>query len=72
MENEEKQQITGVIKVALTNKVGRGCIVTTATGLTGRTYNKEDLVNGKVCVYLEDNKKMLCTPSKLKVIGFID
>jgi len=48
-----------------------GRIVETRSGLTGRTYNHEDLVNGKVKVYT-DNGKLLCSPETLSVKGFID
>lgn len=72
MKNEERKEVVTVLKVAITNKGGCGRIVKTSTGLIGRTYNNEDLVNGKICVHLEDNQKMLCTPSKLSFIGFID
>ena len=49
----------------------RGQIVQTKTGLIGRTYNHEDLVNGKVRVYTE-NGKLLCSPDSLILKGFID
>ena len=38
----------------------------------GRTYHNKDLVNGKVQVFLDDGRKMLCSPEKLKLRGFID
>jgi len=50
-------------------KAGR--LVETKTGLIGRTYNNEDLINGKVMVYT-DKGKMLCDPTTLKLKGFID
>jgi hypothetical protein len=51
--------------------------VKTSTGQTGRTYNDEEPVNGKVVVHLLQgfkplNKKLLCDPSTLQVTGFID
>lgn len=52
-----------------------GYLVTTKTGLTGRTYHKDDLINGKQPVYVEkDGKllKMLCDPESLSINGFID
>ena len=49
-----------------------GKIVQTNSGLKGRTYNKESLVNGKICVYCENGTKLLCDPNSLKVTGFID
>lgn len=48
-----------------------GTIVETKTGLTGRTYAKDDLVNGKIKVYTEKGN-LLCDPKNLKVIGFVD
>lgn len=49
-----------------------GNLVITKTGLTGRTYNHEEHINGKVRVYLSNGKKMLCSPQNLKLTGFID
>jgi hypothetical protein len=49
-----------------------GFLVVTKTGLKGRTKNADTLVNSKVPVYLEDGKRMLCTPETLKVIGYYD
>lgn len=57
------------------NHKSSGYLVTTKTGLVGRTYDKDNLVNGKQPVYVEkDGKllKMLCDPESLKVNGFID
>ncbi len=48
-----------------------GQLVETKTGLIGRTYNHEDLINGKVRVYTEKGK-LLCDPKTLKLKGFID
>ena len=48
-----------------------GQIVETKTGITGRTYNHEILIDGKVRVYSEKGK-LLCNPTTLKVLGFID
>ena len=49
-----------------------GTLVETRTGLTGRTYSHEEPVNGKVRVYLTNGTKMLCSPEKLTLKGFID
>jgi hypothetical protein len=38
----------------------------------GRTYHNKDFVNGKVQVFLDDGRKMLCDPKTLKLKGFID
>lgn len=48
-----------------------GQLVETKSGLLGRTYNNENLVNGKVRVYT-DKGNLLCDPDTLKVKGFID
>lgn len=48
-----------------------GQIVETKTGLVGRTYSNEDLINGKIRVYT-DKGKLLCDPTTLKLKGFID
>lgn len=48
-----------------------GQLVQTKTGLIGRTYNHESLINGKVRVYT-DSGKLLCDPNSLKLKAFID
>ena len=48
-----------------------GYIVETKTGLRGRTYHSEGLINNKVIVHTE-KRKLLCVPDTLKIIGFID
>ena len=52
-----------------------GYLVETKTGLEGRTYHREGLVNGKTIVHIQkDGKtvKMLCDPKSIEVKGFID
>ena len=49
----------------------QGKIVKTKLG-EGHTKNKEKLVNGKVPVYLNDGRKVLCNPEKIKILGFYD
>ena len=52
-----------------------GYLVETKTGLNGRTYHREALVDGKQIVHIEkDGKtiKMLSDPKKITVKGFID
>jgi len=52
-----------------------GYLVTTKTGLEGRTYHREGRVNDKVIVYVEVNGKvvkMLCDPKTIVTTGFID
>lgn len=48
-----------------------GQLVETKTGLVGRTYSHESLINGKVRVYTNKGK-LLCVPTTLKLKGFID
>jgi hypothetical protein len=52
-----------------------GYLVETKTGKQGRTYHRDNKVNGKVVVYIEvDGKevKILCIPETIKIIGFVD
>lgn len=72
MDENEQQEAKQAATIVISNKSGKGYIVETASGLRGRTYHTDELVNGKMCVYLENSKQMLCTPTKLKLIGFID
>lgn len=48
-----------------------GQLVETKTGIVGRTYNHEELINGKMRVYTSKGN-MMCDPSTLKLKGFID
>lgn len=48
-----------------------GKIVRTKFG-DGYTINSEKMIQGKVVVYLEDGRKILCNPEKLKLLGFYD
>ena len=48
-----------------------GRLVETKTGLIGRIYSHEELINGKVIVHTEEGN-LLCDPTTLKVKGFID
>ena len=48
-----------------------GYIVKTKGGLVGRTYHKDELINGKQIVHIEQGK-ILCRPETLTFIGFID
>lgn len=57
------------------NHSNSGYLVTTKTGLVGRTYHKDALINGKQPVYVEKDGKllrMLCDPDSLILNGFID
>lgn len=49
-----------------------GKLVETKTGRLGRTYNNENLINGKVAVHCTDGSKLLCDPNTLILKGFID
>jgi hypothetical protein len=61
-----------------------GKLVTTSSGLKGRTYNSDHLVNGKLVVWLEDDeglpipddkgnpKKLLVDRTKVRFRGFVD
>lgn len=50
-----------------------GLLVTTKKGFKGRTFNRDELINGKQPVYSLDGKtKLLCDPEALTVYGFID
>ena len=58
---------------AQTTCSGRGYLVKTRTGKTGRTYHSKGLVNGKMPVYIDgEEKPLLCNPDSLVLIGFID
>jgi len=55
-----------------------GYLVITKSGKSGRTYHNKGLINEKIPVYLEvkeheyADKAILCDPSTLKLVGFID
>jgi hypothetical protein len=52
-----------------------GYQVKTKSGLEGRTYHREGLVEGKQIVHIEkDGKtiKMLCNPKTIEITGFVD
>lgn len=59
-------------------RTGKGFLVKTKTGKKGRTFHADALVNGKQLVYLTKSQKtysetgMLCDPTTIEVIGFID
>jgi hypothetical protein len=55
--------------------IDSGYLVETKTGKQGRTYHRDNKVNGKIVVYIDvDGKevKMLCNPDSIKIIGFVD
>ena len=52
-----------------------GYLVKTKTGIEGRTFHREGLVNKKMVVHIEkDGKtvKMLCDPKSVEIIGYVD
>lgn len=50
---------------------GSGTIVETKLGL-GCTKNEDNAVNGKIPVYLNDGRKVLCSVQNIKIVGFYD
>lgn len=61
------------------SKETAGCVVETKAGKIGRTFHSKGLINEKVPVYLETDKKfiysesaILCDPDTLKIKGYID
>lgn len=61
-----------------------GCYVITSSGQQGRTKNRDKTVKGKVIVYVNDEhfrpvldekgeqKKLLCHPDSITILGFIN
>jgi hypothetical protein len=50
---------------------GSGTLVETKLG-QGVTKNEDNPINGKVPVYLNDGRKVLCSIQNIKIIGFYD
>lgn len=50
---------------------GSGMIVSTKLG-EGITKNEDNPINGKVPVYLNDGRKVLCSIQNIKFLGFYD
>jgi hypothetical protein len=50
---------------------GSGTLVETKLG-SGITKNEDNPINGKVPVYLNDGRKVLCSIHNIKVVGFYD
>ena len=48
-----------------------GKIVKTKLG-KGRIENYDRPINGKIIVYLDDGKKIVCKPENIQVIGYFD
>lgn len=69
--NELAEDDIWYIKRVVEGNDNAGYLVEAKSG-KGRTYHNKELVNDKVQVFLDDGRKMLCAPEKLKVIGFID
>lgn len=68
-EPEQENHVYSLADDGPANRPGR--IVTTKTGLKGVAFHDDPPVNGKVVVYVKD-KKMLCDPAGLKVVGYVD
>ena len=55
-----------------------GYYVKTKSGKKGRTYHNKEMIKGKVQVFIVDDKfqetgeKLLCSNSKLTLIGYVD
>lgn len=49
----------------------KGFLVNTKYG-TGRTKHSDDLIQGKLPVYLTDGRKVLVIPKNIKIKGFIN
>ena len=50
-----------------------GFIVETQTGMVGKIYSEEKLINGKIPVYFENTERpLLSVPETLKIIGRFD
>jgi hypothetical protein len=50
---------------------GSGTLVQTKLG-RGITKNEDNPINGKVPVYLNDGRKVLCSVQNIKIEGFYD
>lgn len=50
---------------------GAGTIVETKLG-PGITKNEDKPVNGKIPVYLNDGRKVLCSIENIQIVGFYD
>lgn len=66
-EGKERKNLKFVFK----NTFMAGKIVETKLG-RGQTKNGDKPVNGKIIVYLDNGKKILCDPKNIKPIGFWD
>jgi len=72
MKNELTEDDIHFIKNVIMESKGAGQLVETKSGKTGRTYNNENLINGKYQVHCTDGSKLLCSPENLTLKGFID
>lgn len=70
--NELDEDEIWFIQKMITEHNGAGRLVETKLGIKGRTYNSQELINGKFQVHCVDGSKILCSPENLKLIGFID
>ena len=68
---QAKQAMKAVITGINTGRSGSGYVVEIKSG-TGVMYHKDEPIDGKIKVFLDNGGKMLCSPEKIKIIGFID
>jgi hypothetical protein len=71
LSNEELEFLKQMNRFAVLNETNQGYIVETKSGLVGRTFHSDPLVNGKQRVYTVTGN-LLCDPGTLKLKGFID
>lgn len=67
--NEEGEHY--FVQKLMTHERVSGMIVETKLG-RGQTKNNDTTFEGKIPVYLDDGRKILCKPENIKRIGFYD
>lgn len=70
VESDDDSEGWFIEKMTLNQRVS-GMIVETKLG-RGQTKNNDCTVGGKIPVYLDDGRKLLCSPEKLRIIGYYD
>ncbi len=68
---EATQTLNSVATGIKAGRKGPGYLVQTRQG-KGRTFHSDQQIDGKIPVYLEDGRKMLCRPGTMNLIGFVD
>lgn len=68
---DAKEALGAVVTGIKSWRKGRGYLVETPQG-KGRTFHDDSPINGKIAIYLSDGRKLLCSPDKVKLIGFVD